>query len=206
MQSDAIVPYAPVIIKLLQGILYHHDTKHWGLLLEHPAAVRAYFAQIGVEVGIDEHEGFAYLHQPDLTGEEEEQASDLPGGSLPRLARRIPLSYRATLLCVLLREELQRFDMSGAPSSRLIVSKTQIRDLMRPFLPERSDERRLLRQIDPVINQVARLGFLRELSGPDHDLYEVGRVLKAKIAADTLVEIKEKLQRYAESESQSQPE
>lgn len=200
MQSDAVVPYAPVVIKLLQGIVYHHDTKHWGVLLEHAAAVRAYFAQIGVEVGIDEHEGFAYLHQPEMVGDEEAQASDLPGGALPRLARRIPLSYRATLLCVLLREELQRFDMSGAPSSRLIVSKAQIRDLMRPFLPERSDERRLLRQIDPVINQVARLGLLRELSGPDRDFYEVGRILKAKISADTLVEIKEKLQRHAESE------
>jgi hypothetical protein len=115
----------------------------------------------------------------------------------------MPLSYRATLLCVLLREELLRFDMSGSPSTRLIMSKTDIRTLLRPFLAERSDEKRVLRQIDPVINQVVRFGFLRELTTAEGEQYEVSRILKARIPADTLLEIKEKVQRHAESESES---
>jgi len=205
MQNDTPVPYAPVLIKLLQGIVYQDEAKYWSMLLEHTSAVRSYFAQIGTHLYVDETEGYAYLHQPDSSSDEDDFHHDtLPTGALPRLARRIPLSYRTTLLCVLLREELQRFDMSGNTSPRLILTRDDMREMLRPFFPEHSDEKKLLRQIlDPIIKKVASLGFLRELRGAEQDRYEVSRIIKARIPADSLAEIKEKLVRYARSEPES---
>ena len=202
MPNTTTVPYAPVLIKLLQGIIHQDDAPYWNLLLDHTSAVNHYFAQIGVEVHLDTTEGYAYLHQPGP--DDEDHCTALPTGSLPRLARRTPLSYRLTLLCVLLREELQRFDMSGTTEPRLILTRTELHDLLRPFFPDLSDEKRLLRDLDQVISRVTNLGFLRELRGAESHRYEVSRILKAKLPADSLAHIKEKLERHGRTTAESE--
>jgi len=193
-KADAVAPYAAVIIKLLQGVLYQDDTTYWDMLLHHFTPVREYCAKIGLDLYLDEGEGYAYLLQRD------EAAAGDQSNTLPRLVRRVPLSYDVTLLCVLLRERLQQFDASHPEATRLILSADEIRDLIRPFYPEQADDVRLLRNFDTNINQVVRLGFLKKLSGQEANRYEVRRILKAKISADQLVEIKEKLERYVKSQ------
>lgn len=190
--SNTIAPYAPVLIKLLQGILYQDDTARWNLLLNHIVPVRAYFAKIGLLVDIDEAEGYAYLRQPGSDDDED-------AGALPRLVRRVPLSYPVTLLCVLLREELLQFDSSGSSSDRLVLSRDVLRGMLRPFFGER-DEKRFFRKIDAVINRVADIGFLKELHTAEGDYYEVRRILKAKIPADILAEIKQRLEAHASTQ------
>lgn len=193
MKHDTIEAYAPVIIKLLKNIIYYDDTIHWTLLLRYPAAIREYFGKIGLRLQINEAEGYAYVEQPDADPDDEESTP------LPRLTRRSPLSYYDTLLCVLLREQLQQFDARAAESSRLVLSKEQIRELVRLFLAEKSDETRLMRDIDRLIKRVENLGFLKKLKSTEGDKYEVRRILKAMVSADNLVEIKEKLETYAKS-------
>ncbi len=211
MRSDKIAPYASVIIRLLQDVLYQEDTINWDLLLRHAEPVREYFEKIGIALHIDEPEGYAYLRQPDL---EEAEGGAEPGAcadgsiitgipqarALPRLVRRDRLSYHVTLLCVLLRESLLQFDASGSASARLVLSREDIHELLRTFFKERTDETRLVRTFDSIINQVVGLGFLKELTGTEADRYEVRRILRAKISADTLGEIKARLQQYAGTE------
>src|SRR5215208_2511849 len=103
MHPDPIVPYAPAVIKLLQGVIYHDDTAAWNLLLAHQTPIQEYFARIGLVVYVDEADGFAFLRQPELESEEGSRIA------LPRLIRRDRLSYHVTLLCVLLRERLDQF-------------------------------------------------------------------------------------------------
>src|SRR5579884_1370112 len=98
MISDNIVPYAGVILKLLQQPLYSDDSVYWNQLLTHYTAIEAYFAQIGLQILLFEDEGFAYLTQPDLLDDTGEPIS------LPRLTKRMPLSYHATILGVIMRE------------------------------------------------------------------------------------------------------
>ncbi len=192
MTSDALAPYAAVIIKLLQNVLYHDDTAHWDLLLTHLSAVKAYFGKIGIEVYLDEAEGYAYLRQPEPDNDEQMRKP------LPRLTRRDKLSYHVTLLCVLLRERLLQFDASGSESDQLVLSHEQLRDLLRPFFKEYSDETRQLRPIDATIVRVVELGFLRRFQRAEEEQYEVRRVLKAKIDSEKLIEIKQKLQSNAQ--------
>src|SRR5258708_27290630 len=112
MQNSAVMPYAPVVLKLLQNPLFSDETAPWNLLLSYITPVQEYFARIGLEVRIHEEDGYAYLHQPALEDDEGQTIT------LPRLTRRDRLTYHTTLLCVLLREWLDHM-----PSAPLVAVK-----------------------------------------------------------------------------------
>jgi Domain of unknown function (DUF4194) len=199
--DEPLLPYAAVILKLLRGVVYADDNT-WETLLTYQPAVRQYAAGIGLVVHVDETDGYAYLSQPEA-GDDETAAGNAGAATLPRLVRRMPLNYEATLLCVVLRDELLKFEMREPDLARLVLSKAQLQDAMLLFFAERADMTRLSGRIDRAINQVVRAGFLRpvQASPPGEDLYEVKRILKAKISADTLVDIRDKLRQYAETRS-----
>jgi len=115
MRANLVAPYAAVVMKLLQGPLYHDDTTTWNLLLQYAEQVRVYCAQISLELQFHEEDGFAYLRQAEIEHEEGDPLT------LPRLTRRIPLSYHVTLLCVLLREQLLQFEANNLESSACIL-------------------------------------------------------------------------------------
>lgn len=193
MKADEVAPYAPALIRLLQGVLADDDS-HWNLLLQHRPAIDEYFARMGLEVYVDEAEGYAFLRQP--AGDDEHEQAPI----LPRLVRRDRLSYAVTLLLVLLREALLQFDAAEQQSERLVLELEQLRAFQRPFYPPRGDEVRLAKTLDATVARVAELGFLRRLSG-DTERYEVRRIIKAKISADVLAEIKARLLRHAEHDA-----
>lgn len=186
--NNAIPPYASVIIKLLQGVVYNDAREIWDQLINYQMQVREYFQPIGIDVHIHESEGFAFLVQ-----KKQEEDS---GTKLPELIVKRQLSYPVTLLCVLLVERLIEFDISGGDSTRLLLDKEEIKEMVRIFLPERSNEAKMMDSIDAHINKLVEYGFLRPLSGSE-DKYEVKRILKAKVPADALLEIKRKLEEYA---------
>ena len=193
LDREKQAPYAAVIIKLLQGTLEADDSA-WSLLLDYRIAVREHFESFGVALHLDEVEGYAYLTQPEV-GDEGEDAQE----PLPRLVRRQKLSYNATLLCVLLRERLVHFDQRELRQAQAVVSKNDIQGMLTLFLEERTDEKRVLRTVDTLIRQVTDLGFLKKLSGDD-ERYEIRRIIRAKLSADDLVAIKEKLAAHLSAE------
>ncbi|KJH70567.1 DUF4194 domain-containing protein [Aliterella atlantica] len=187
MQPQPPQPYAPVIIKLLQGAIYNDDP-HWERLQSYLTPIKEYFGKIGLQVQNYDTEGFAYLEQPDPEPEERTEP-------LPRLTVRRQLSFTVTVFCVLLRDQLRQFDASDA-IGKLILSIEQIRDLLQPYLPEENNEDRFRREVEGLIKQTSEFGFLKRLSGQDEN-YEVRPILKAKIDADTLELLKQKLETYA---------
>ncbi|ETX01200.1 MAG: hypothetical protein ETSY1_08335 [Candidatus Entotheonella factor] len=201
--SETLLPYAAAILKLLRGVVYFDD-KEWETLLSYEKAIHLHMAGIGLQLHVDEADGYAYLSQPDdddpLEGQEPGRASEsVAARELPRLVRRIPLNFEATLLCVVLREELLKFEMREPDLERMVLSKQQIQEAMQIFYPEPADMTRLMGRIDRVIGQVERAGFLRPIKHHDEDVYEVKRIIKAKISADKLVEIRDQLRQYADS-------
>lgn len=199
-----IEPYAAAVLKLLSDVLYYSD-KEWGLLLTYQSAVRQHFGSIGMALHLDEAEGFAYLTQPDPEQLLDEDGIEVAKGTpLPRLVRRTRLSYQATLLCVLLREELQKFDAREPDQTRLVLSTTQIRDLIFHFYPDRADMTRVQSRIETTIRQVVTAGFLRELPSTDEPQYEVLRIIKAKLSSDILAEVQANLVAYVETAGSKQ--
>ncbi len=196
---EPLLPYAAAILKLLRGVVYFDD-KEWDTLLSYEKAIQLHVAGIGLRLHVDEADGYAYLSQPDDEAGANGNDRDAGGArELPRLVRRIPLNFEATLLCVVLREALLKFEMREPGLERMVLSKQQIQDAMQIFYPEPADMTRLLGRIDRVIGQVERAGFLRSIKHDGEDVYEVKRIIKAKISADKLVEIRDQLRQYAEA-------
>lgn len=177
-----------VITHLMKGVVYadSHE-KAWRHLLPLQAQVRDYVGVMGLTVIVDEAEGYAFLRsKPD--GEEED-------GKLPRLIPRRALSFHVSLLLALLRKKLAEFDASGA-ETRLILTRDQLVEMVRMFLPESSNEARLVDQIDTQLAKIVDLGFLRRITGQEA-AYEVRRILKAFVDGQWLAEFDQRLAEYA---------
>jgi hypothetical protein len=113
-----------------------------------------------------------------------------------RLIDKRPLSYPVTILCVLLRRLLLEADASGG-DTRILVEKDKIRDLLKTFLPDTSNEAKSSDKIDEYINKVVDYGFLKKIK--DTNQYEINRIIKAKISADLLQQVEQELREYAKS-------
>lgn len=178
---------ASAIIRLMQGVVYREsDEDTWLTLDRLGAGVRDHFATIGVDVVVDDAEGYAYLHS---------RPTDQGGEDLPRLVRRRALTYNVSLLLVLLRKRLVEFETTGG-DGRLVLTSAQIVEMLRVFQAESSNDARIVDQAEATIRKAAELGFLRSLRG-QNDHWEVRRILKAYIDAQTLSDFARKLQEYA---------
>jgi hypothetical protein len=178
---------SPVVIALMKGVVYQEsDPGTWQALLNLQARVREYIAVLGLDLVLDEAEGYAYLRQRPAAAEGETE--------LPRLVPRRQLSYPVSLLLALLRKKLAEFDATSG-ETRLILSRAEIAELMRLFLPDTANEARLMDRIDSHVGRVAEMGFLRPLRGRE-DHFEVRRILKAFVDAQWLSEFDCRLAEY----------
>lgn len=184
-----------LLISLLKSVLYRDgDERLWAVLLNLQARVRDYVAVLNLELVLDEAEGYAFLKS------RPEPADDDAPPRLPRLVARRPLSFPVSLLLALLRRKLAEFDASGG-DTRLVLSRDDIVELVRLFLPDGPNEAKLIDQIETTINKVVELGFLHKLkpaagaaAGPGN--YEVRRILKAFVDAQWLAEFDARLAIY----------
>jgi hypothetical protein len=180
-----------LIIPLLKGVIYQEaDAGVWNALLSLQARVRDYVAVLNLELVFDEAEGYAFLRS-------RPEAEDGSTPRLPRLIARRPLSFPVSLLLALLRKKLAEFDASGG-DTRLILSRDEVAELMRVFLPEGSNEAKLIDQIDAHLGKVIELGFLRRLKTEPGQptMVEVRRILKAFVDAQWLAEFDQRLASY----------
>jgi len=177
-----------VVIPLLKGVIYHEsDPPLWNSLLNLQARVRDYVAVLGLGLVLDEAEGYAFLRS-------NPEVSDDAEPKLPRLVVRRQLSFPVSLLLALLRKKMAEFDAGGG-DTRLVLSREEVADLIRIFLPEDTNEARIIDQVDAHLNKIAELGFVRPLRGQS-DTFEVRRILKAFVDAQWLAEFDQQLANY----------
>lgn len=176
-----------VVTRLFKGVLYaENDEKIWQSLLGLTSHVRDYVSVLGLDLILDESEGYAFL-----------RSSEDPNGTLPRLIARRTLTFNVSLLLALLRGRMLEFDTNSS-ELRLIMTAQDIADMVSVFLPESSNEARILDRLGADIKKVVELGFLRKLKG-QQDTYEVARILKAYVDAQWLEEFDARLADYRAS-------
>lgn len=181
VQADGL---PAVVTRLFKGVLYREaDQKVWQSLDELSARVQDYVSVLGLELFLDDAEGYAFL-----------RSRDDAEADLPRLVPRRQLTFNVSLLLALLRARLAEFDQRN-DETRLIMSGVQLRDMLAVFLPETSNEARMLDQLSTTIKKVVELGFLRRLRGHE-DTYEVARIIKAYVDAQWLEEFDARLADY----------
>ncbi len=178
------------VIPLMKGAVYRdtHD-RAWKQLLQLQPQVRDYVSVLGLQVVIDEAEGYAFLRQRPADPDD----ADPP----PRLIPRHALSFHVSLLLALLRKKLAEFDAQGG-DTRLILTRDQIAEMIRVFLPATSNDARLMDKLDEHIAKVAGLGFLRPVKNAEGS-FEVRRILKAFIDGQWLADLDNRLAEYASS-------
>lgn len=181
--------YAHVIIKLLQGPVYTDDKAAWRDLQTWSTAIKDYFNRIGIELIISETEGFARIVQP-----ETEEHDENP---LPRLMRKQSMNYETTLLCVILREMLEEFDILSE-GTKLFLTQKEIKERIELFYKEQANKSKLWKDLSRPINSLTSIGILKltreDSANKDNNQYEVKRIIKALVGNDKLEEIKNKLQ------------
>lgn len=185
---------ASTIIRLMEGVVYRESQEDaWRVLSERRAEVSDHFHTIGIRVVVDETEGYAYLKTIDPEEGEE---------TLPRLVRRRSLTYNVSLLLLLLRKRLAEFE-AGGTEGKLVLEREQIMEMLRVFLPATTNEARVIDQADRTINQVRNLGFLAQLPGREgrEGAWEVRRIIKAYVDAETMSDFAGRLATYAQQET-----
>ena len=174
-----------VVVALCKGMVdREHDSGQWQLLLNMQLGVSEYVDVLGLVLILDEAEGYAFLRASEQDGEDK----------IPRLIARRQLSFHVSLLLALLRERMAESDASGG-ETRVIVSRDEIVEMIRVFLPEGSNEVRLIDQVDGYINQVVKLGFARPLKGAEK-MFELHRIIKSFVDAQWLAEFDQRLAEY----------
>ena len=182
-----------VVVPLLKGVLYRdEDAPIWAGLLALQARVRDHMAVLGLELFLDEAEGYAFLRSRATPEDESETA--------PRLIVRRPLGFHVSLLLALLRKKLAEFDASGG-DTRLILPLDAVVEIVRVFLPAGSNETRLIDQVETHLNKIIELGFVRRLKAQgtgagQAQLFEVRRILKAFVDAQWLADFDLRLAAY----------
>lgn len=175
------------ITLLMKGIFYKEDNELvWSELIGNSnGAIREYFDVMGLHVRIDEIEGYAYLENQTLQEEEKK---------LPKLIASRELSYKVSLLCVLLRKKIIDVEMQNE-ESRVVVSYEDITSLLLLFLPQKFNEVKLYKEMDTTIKKVQELGFLKKLKNSEKS-YEIKSSIKAFVDAQWLNDFSEQLEAY----------
>lgn len=182
MNADAGLTLA--LVSLLKGIVERdQNAEGWQAIIDHRNAVGDYLAVLNLRLHLDDNDGYAFVRQ--VTDESDEPT--------PQLVVRRPLSYRASLLLVLMRKRLLEHDArSGEP--RLIIGFDDIVELMRIYLTESADETRLNRGVETAVNKAVELGLLGRLPKSPGN-FEVKRAIKAIIDADFVSDYLEQMKR-----------
>jgi len=178
------------IILLLKGIFYQEDDERafYEMLQNSRNIIVEYLETIGLELIIQEDDGYAYLQN--ITYEETENI-------LPKLIPSRQLSYKVSLLCVLLREKIALFE-SQSDDERPILTKEDIISQLLLFLDIKYNEVKLEKDIEATIKKVEELGFLKQLKS-DEVSYEIQPSIKAFVDAKWLHDLNEKLRVYKEA-------
>lgn len=127
------------------------------------------------------------------------EEAELPAGyeRLPKLFRKTSLSYSKTLLMVLLRDKLRRFDEEELHHDCCVAATSELFELWKPFFPASPDETRLYKSLREALTALEDMKFIR-LFGKQPEEWEVRRILKARLPAESLETLLNQLQSESE--------
>lgn len=191
MSEQSVTPrWATVCIKLLQGPIYRttNNDEVWNVLQMYQQDIDKYLFTLGLHLFVDVADGYAFLEQREKLEEESD---------FPKLIRETPLTIQDSLLCVLLREALDQFDVSQNQSANLVLTTSEIKDRLDTFFKEKKDQTRTYKCLEESLNRLENLTFIKQIEtntqNSNEKLYEVRRILKAKINVDFIKEFRDKL-------------
>lgn len=184
--DEKSIAFSGALVALFRGFISREvNAKHWNTVCKQQTQIDDYVSKIGLALVVDDADGYAYLKQQTQVEDHLE---------IPRLIPRYQLSYPVSVMLVLLRKLLLERD-SVDNAARLILTKQELSELMRPYLKDTSNEVKQRKDMDINLNKIREMGFIRMLNGTD-DRFEVLRILRSFVDAQWLGEMDQRLQEY----------
>jgi hypothetical protein len=184
MASEDKIVLGRLLVALYKGVVYRDaDEAFWSQLVGRQADIGAHAAVLGLELSLNESDGFAFLRTIPTDGDPD----------IPRLVPRRQLTYLVSLVLVLLRKKMLEADR-GEGGQKLVVGREELVETVRVFLPAGTNDAKITDQIVAAVGKVEELGFLRRLGG--NGTWEVRRVLKAFVDAQWLANFDQRLEAY----------
>lgn len=195
------IDYRHVLARLATGPIYETDSDYWLVLKGEVDRVRTHYAAMGLEVVVDEPGGYSYLRQrPEESEEAWTQDGMVP---IPRILRRTPLSYHQTVFLVLLRERLLRHEQSPDVDTPLYLDLNDITEMLRPYYPESNNEKKLYDSVQSLLRRFDILNLIFPMKNRSEPIYRVEPIIKAKLPAEMIAEIRERLAGEPKTETET---
>ncbi|HBN78767.1 MAG TPA: hypothetical protein DD473_23740 [Planctomycetaceae bacterium] len=173
-------------VLLLRGVVYAEEERAWNLLISNTSRLTEYFARLGLILILNESEGMAFLRQ--ISDEETPEGYD----TIPKLFHTSRLSYKQSILCIILRDEYRRFEEEEAHDEKCVVDESVLFDQWKALRLSQGDDVKQLKEMRSTCKRLEDFGFVKRFSD-DPPAWEVRRILKARLPAAELESLKGQL-------------
>lgn len=194
LENNNTKEWGDVCVRLLQGPLFKAENETVFEKLQLWAKeINAYFNVIGLKLYYNEDIDYAFLVQNE----------DIDGnviGDITRLLIKHPLTYETSLILIILREELDKFEIEDNSNLQLIIKESEIAELLEPYYQDTSDKIKYHNLISTQLNIISNMNLIKQIKNDNHTIsltndriFEVRNILRAKVDAQFLKEFKERL-------------
>jgi len=189
-EKSSILPYTPVLIKLLKGPVEYLEKGAWEQLLQYQVELTRFLQQLGLVLVLEKDDGYAYLEQQRLDEEE----------NVVGWVRRIQLGYEESILLVLLRDMMAEFEVGEAGARELIKKRREIKEYAELFFKENPSRVKFIRDLDRLIDKVEELDFIEKVENAepaDEQKFRIKKIIKARVDHEILENFKQQLTEHA---------
>lgn len=188
--KPSLLPFTPVLIKLLKGPVEYLEKTAWDQLLTYQHELTRFLQGLGLILVLEKEDGYAFLEQIRLDEEE----------NVAGWIRRIQLGYEESVLLVLLRDMMAEFEVGEVSSRELIRKRREIKEYAELFFKENPSRVRFIRDLDRLIDRAEEMDFLEKVENSDlidEQKFRIKKIIKARVDNEILENFKQQLTQHA---------
>ena len=188
--KPSLLPFTPVLIKLLKGPVEYLEKTAWDQLLTYQNELTRFLQGLGLLLVLEKEDGYAFLEQVKLDEEE----------NVAGWIRRVPLGYEESVLLVLLRDMMAEFEVGEVSSRELIKKRREIKEYAELFFKENPSRVKFIRDLDRLIDRAEEMDFLEKVENSDlidEQKFRIKKIIKARVDNEILENFKQQLTQHA---------
>lgn len=197
--TTRLVKPGALVVFLLKNYIDREDDKVlFESLIRQEREVEEFCRRLFLRLVVDQDAGYAYVRS--LT--DEELPTDA-GQRPPQLLSKRPLPFYESFMLIILRQRLLEFDMSGQ-FGRLVLERSEIISLVKTFVHNITNEKRLDDSLNKAIDNLCSLGLLGKNNSGNSarkenkllDRIEIKRIISVIVTPEILKQADDLLDSY----------
>lgn len=197
--TTRLVKPGALVVFLLKNYIDREDDKVlFESLIRQEREVEEFCRRLFLRLVVDQDAGYVYVRS--LT--DEELPTDA-GQRPPQLLSKRPLPFYESFMLIILRQRLLEFDMSGQ-FGRLVLERSEIISLVKTFVHNITNEKRLDDSLNKAIDNLCSLGLLGKNNSGNSarkenkllDRIEIKRIISVIVTPEILKQADDLLDSY----------